>query len=70
MRLELRTREDIHACCDDDPAPFAVLHPVGVPALTGETPLADLHPEDAFLSAWRSLLVWRVLRECRGSQRS
>ena len=53
MRLELRPREDIHAGCDDDPAPVAILFPVGV---SDEDPLGDLHPEDAFLVELRAFL--------------
>lgn len=53
MRLELRSREDVHACCDDDRAPIAVLHPVGV---RDESPLSEPHPEDAFLAELRAFL--------------
>ena len=52
MQLALRAREDVHARCDDDPPPFAVLHPVAV----NDAAFGDLHPEDAFLAELRAFL--------------
>jgi hypothetical protein len=52
MRLALRTRDAVHARCDDDPSPIAVLHPVAV----RDAALGDMHPEDAFLAELRAFL--------------